>query len=110
MIDDFFQKFEAIYWQFLKYSNKRLRMCSSQLKVSEIVFIAISEMLYNSKLRHDCNGQHSLFDYEKAHQRWLYVSKILVGMQEKNLKYHRDLSKLDHTIIYNLSAFLSRPV
>ena len=41
MIDDFFQKFEATYWEFLKYSNKRLRMRSSQLKLSEIAFIAI---------------------------------------------------------------------
>lgn len=41
IIDDFFQKFEASYWEFLKHNNKRLRMRSSQLKISEIVFIAI---------------------------------------------------------------------
>ena len=42
IIDDFFQKFEVTYWDFLKHSNKRLRIRSSpQLKVSEIVFIAI---------------------------------------------------------------------
>ena len=41
IIDDFFQKFEASYWEFLKYSNKRMRMRSSQLKISENVFIAI---------------------------------------------------------------------
>ena len=36
-----FQKVEATYWEFLKYSNKCLRMCSSQLNISENVFIAI---------------------------------------------------------------------
>ena len=41
IIDDFFQKFEPTYWDFLKHSKKRLRVRSSQLKVSEIVFIAI---------------------------------------------------------------------
>lgn len=41
IIDDFFQKFESTYWDFLKHNNKRLRVRSSQLKVSEIVFIAI---------------------------------------------------------------------
>ena len=41
IIYDFFQKSEAIYWDFLKHNNKRFRMRWSQLKVSEIVFITI---------------------------------------------------------------------
>lgn len=42
IIDSFFLKFEAIYWDFLKYSNKRLKIWPSQLKVLENVFIAIA--------------------------------------------------------------------
>ena len=41
IIDDFFQKIEPTYWDFLKHSKKRFRVRSSQLKVSEVVFIAI---------------------------------------------------------------------
>ena len=40
-IDDFFQKFESTYWNFLKQGKKRLRVRSSVLSLSEIVFIAI---------------------------------------------------------------------
>lgn len=40
-IDDFFLKFEATYWQFLKQSNSCLRVRVAQLSLSEIIFIAI---------------------------------------------------------------------
>ena len=40
-IDDFFKKFEPIYWQFLKQENKRKRIRLATLSLSEIVTIAI---------------------------------------------------------------------
>ncbi|WOE33340.1 MULTISPECIES: IS982 family transposase [unclassified Acinetobacter] len=41
VIDDFFLKFEATYWKFLKQSNHCLRIRTGQLSISEIIFIAI---------------------------------------------------------------------
>ena len=41
VIDDFFLKFEATYWKFLKQSNHSLRSRTAQLTLSEICFIAI---------------------------------------------------------------------
>jgi len=41
VIDDFFLKFEATYWKFLKQSNHCLRIRTGQLSISEITFIAI---------------------------------------------------------------------
>ncbi|OTG57078.1 IS982 family transposase [Acinetobacter sp. ANC 3903] len=41
VIDDFFLKFEATYWKFLKQSNHCLRIRKAQLSISEITFIAI---------------------------------------------------------------------
>ena len=41
IIDDFFLKFEAIYWQFLKQNRDSLRIRTAQLTISEICFIAI---------------------------------------------------------------------
>ena len=41
VIDDFFLKFEAIYWKFLKQSRQSIRVRSAQLSLSEITFIAI---------------------------------------------------------------------
>lgn len=41
VIDDFFQKFEEIYWKFLKQNHHRLRIRNAQLSISEITFIAI---------------------------------------------------------------------
>lgn len=41
LIDDFFLKFEATYWQFLKQSHRCLRIRNAQLSLSEIIFIAI---------------------------------------------------------------------
>lgn len=41
LIDDFFLKFEATYWEFLKQSYRCLRVRPSQLNISEIIFIAV---------------------------------------------------------------------
>ena len=41
VIDDFFLKFEATYWKFLKQCNHCLRIRAAQLAISEIIFIAI---------------------------------------------------------------------
>ena len=81
IIDDFFQKFEPIYWDFLKHNNKRLRMRSSQLKVSEVVFIAIwykcshfnNFKAFFSSLRH--NYRH-LFQYLPCYQRMIYLINL----------------------------------
>ena len=41
VIDDFFLKFEATYWKFLKECHHCLRIRTAQLSISEIIFIAI---------------------------------------------------------------------
>ena len=41
VIDDFFLKFEATYWEFLKQNRGSLRIRTAQLTISEICFIAI---------------------------------------------------------------------
>ena len=41
VIDDFFLKFESIYWKFLKQNFQRLRCRPAQLSISEIIFIAL---------------------------------------------------------------------
>ena len=41
VIDDFFLKFESIYWKFLKQNFQRLRRRPAQLSISEIRFIAV---------------------------------------------------------------------
>ena len=41
VIDDFFLKFESIYWKFLKQNFKRIRFRPAQLSISEIIFIAV---------------------------------------------------------------------
>jgi hypothetical protein len=78
MIDDFFQKFEATYLQFLKHNNKRLRIRPSQLKISEIVFIAIwykcshfnNFKAFFFSLKHN----HSqLFRYLPCYQRMVHL-------------------------------------
>lgn len=78
IIDDFFQKFEASYWEFLKQSTKRLRMRSSQLKISEIVFIAIwykcshfnnfKAFFFSLK-----QNQSQLFRYLPCYQRMVHL-------------------------------------
>ena len=41
VIDDFFLKFEATYWNFLKQNSHSLRIRRAHLTISEICFIAI---------------------------------------------------------------------
>ena len=41
VINDFFLKFEAIYWQFLKKNRDSLGIRTAQLTISEVCFIAI---------------------------------------------------------------------
>lgn len=78
IIDDFFQKFEASYWEFLKDSNKRLRIRPSQLKLSEIVFIAIwykCSHFNNFKAFFFSLKQHQsqLFRYLPCYQRMVHL-------------------------------------
>lgn len=81
IIDDFFQKFEVIYWEFLKRSNKRVRIRTSQLKVSEIVFIAIwykcshfnnfKAFFFSLKQNHS-----QLFRALPCYQRMVYLIRV----------------------------------
>lgn len=41
IIEDFFLKFEATYWKFLKQNFQRLKYRPAQLSISEIIFIAV---------------------------------------------------------------------
>lgn len=41
VIDDFFLKFEATYWKFLKQSRQSIRIRPAKLSLSEINFSAI---------------------------------------------------------------------
>ncbi len=74
----FFKKFETTYWNFLKSNEKHLRIRSSHLKVSEIVFIAIwykCSQFNNFKaffLSLKQNFSH-LFRYLPCYQRMVYL-------------------------------------
>ena len=63
VIDDFFLRFEATYWEFLKQSHHSLRIRTSQLTLSEICFIVIW---------HKC----SHFNNFKAFFTWLKEDKM----------------------------------
>ncbi len=71
-IDDFFQKIEVTYWEFLKHCKKRLRIRSSQLKISEIVFIAI---WYESYHFNNFNAFLFSLKQHQSHQRILILNK-----------------------------------
>lgn len=78
IIDDFFRKFEATYWEFLKHSNNRLKIWHSQLKVSEIVFISIYYKCLHFNNFKTCffslkQNQSHLFKYLPCYQRMVYL-------------------------------------
>ena len=78
IIDKFLKKFEPTYWDFLKHSNKRLRMWSSQLKMSEIVFITIWYKCYHFNnfkvfLLSLSQNYSDLFRYLPCYQRIVYL-------------------------------------
>ncbi|MDM1019802.1 IS982 family transposase [Acinetobacter sp. VNK23] len=78
IIDDFFLKFESVYWKFLKQNLKCLRIRPAQLSISEIVFIAIwykhshfnNFKAFFTALRH--NYFH-LFKSLPCYQRMIYL-------------------------------------
>ncbi len=63
LIDDFFLQFEATYWEFLKQSQRCIRIRPAQLSISEIVFITIW---------YKC----SYFNNFKAFFSWLKQDKV----------------------------------
>lgn len=78
LIDDFFLKFEAIYWKFLKQSRHSVRIRPAQLTLSEINFIAIwykcshfnNFKAFFAALKH--NYSH-LFKCLPCYQRMIYL-------------------------------------
>ncbi|NHC04469.1 IS982 family transposase, partial [Acinetobacter sp. 187] len=78
LIDDFFLKFETTYWNFLKQSNRSLRIRTAHLTISEICFIAIwykCSHFNNFKaffiwLKEDKNH---LFKYLPCYQRMIHL-------------------------------------
>ena len=68
VIDDFFLKFEATYWKFLKQNNHCLRIRKVQLSISEILFIAIWY-----KCSH-FNNFKAFFSWLKQHKSHLFKS------------------------------------
>ena len=66
IVDDFFKKFEPIYWQFLKQENKRQRIRQATLSLSEIVAISIyykTSQVHNFKMFFNllCQFESKLF-------------------------------------------------
>ena len=78
VIDDFFLKFEATYWKFLKECNHCLRIRTAQLSISEIIFIAIwykcshfnNFKAFFSSLKQD---KSHLFKSLPCYQRMIYL-------------------------------------
>mgnify|MGYP003397070184 CR=1 FL=1 len=66
IIDDFFLKFEATYWQFLKQSRRFSRVRTAHLSISEITFIAIWY-----KCSHFTNFK-AFFTWLKQDKRYLF--------------------------------------
>jgi len=66
VIDDFFLKFEATYWQFLKQSHLFSRARTAHLSISEITFIAIWY-----KCSHFTNFK-AFFTWLKQDKRYLF--------------------------------------
>ena len=66
VIDDFFLKFEATYWQFLKQSHRFSRARTAHLSISEITFIAIWY-----KCSHFTNFK-AFFTWLKQDKRYLF--------------------------------------
>ena len=81
LIDDFFLKFEATYWKFLKQDSQFSRIRVAQLSLSEIIFIAIwykSSHFNNFKafftwLKED---KSHLFKYLPCYQRMIHLIKM----------------------------------
>jgi hypothetical protein len=78
VIDDFFLKFESIYWKFLKHNFQRRRYRPAQLSISEIIFIAIwykcshfnNFKAFFTSLKLDKNH---LFKQRPRYQRMIYL-------------------------------------
>ncbi|MCU4308433.1 IS982 family transposase [Acinetobacter radioresistens] len=83
IIDDFFLKFEATYWEFLKQNRGSLRIRTAQLTISEICFIAIwykcshfnNFKAFFTWLKED---KSHLFKYLPCYQRMIH----LINMHE----------------------------
>lgn len=92
LIDDFFLKFEPIYWKFLKQNFRCLRIRSARLSISEIVFIAIWYKCshFNNFKAFFTALKHIIPIYSKAylvtkvwfiwsiHINWLYMPCIML--------------------------------
>ena len=99
LIDDFFLKFEATYWKFLKQSQRFSRVRAAHLSISEITFIAICykcSHFNNLKaffiwLKED---KSHLFKYLPCYQRMIH----LINMHELALHaLHVALMKVQGT-------------
>ena len=97
IVDDFFKKFEPIYWQFLKQENKRQRIRQATLSLSEIVAISIYyktsqvhnfKMFFNllcqfeSKLFKDLPCYKNLITLINQHQ--LAIHALLYALSQKD--------------------------
>lgn len=78
-IDDFFLKFEATYWQFLKQSHRFSRIRAAHLSLSEITFIAIWY-----KCSHFTNFK-AFFTWLKQDKSSLFKSIIFIKFGLKDL-------------------------
>ena len=81
IIDDFFLKFEATYWQFLKQTGHSLRIRTAQLTISEICFIAIWYKCshftnFKAFFRWLKEDKYSLFKSLPCYQRMIYLINL----------------------------------
>ena len=70
VIDDFFLRFEATYWKFLKQSGRCLRIRPSELSISEIIFIVV---WYKGEFKHEVRQFEKSYDNQQAEQISLMV-------------------------------------
>ena len=105
IIDDFFLKFEATYWKFLKQSRHSVRIRTAQLTISEISFIAIwykcshfsNFKAFFTWLNED---KSALFNSLPCYQRMIHP----INMHQLALHaLHVALMKGQHSSIYGLT-------
>lgn len=108
IIDDFFLKFESIYWNFLKQNFRCSRVRPAQLSISEITFIAIwykcshfnNFKAFFTALKY--NNSH-LFKHLPCYQRMIHLMNThqlalhalhFALMKDQRIQRHKSLSAI----------------
>jgi len=96
-VDDFFKKFEPIYWQFLKQENKRKRIRFATLSISEIVTIAIcykTSQVHNFKIFFQLLCQFERSKGQACQYLWIDSTPLPVCKNKRIPKGHHALDDI----------------